>query len=140
MLTRSSQKNFLCVLLLAAIMPLAARPLTLREDAASGTISILRAGEAKPILIQHAGAEQRPYLHPLVAPDGKGVLTEVGPAPHQHETGIFWGITSLNGRNYFENPGAGFWKRVSITTLIAQGEEVKWSTAYHLLDAAGKPL
>src|ERR1044072_7299257 len=39
--------SFFCAL---SLIELAARPLTLREDATAGTIAILRAGEAKPIL------------------------------------------------------------------------------------------
>ncbi|MDO8543080.1 MAG: PmoA family protein [Opitutaceae bacterium] len=139
--TRLSSPLLFCVLVCSgSTMPLAARPLTLREDVANGTLSVLRAGEAKPILVQNAGLEHRPYLHPLVAPDGKGVLTEFSPSHHQHQTGIYWGITRLNGRDFFHHPGPGYWKRVSTSVLIAQGEEVKWSTVYHLLDADGKPL
>lgn len=131
------QISFIFLLLAAA---LSARPLALREDAAAGTLSVFRAGETRPILVQNAGAEHRPYVHPLVAPDGKGILTEFSPSHHRHQTGIYWGFTRLNGRDFFHNPGAGFWKRVSTTALISQGEEVKWSTSYHLLDESGRPL
>src|SRR5262245_61384122 len=90
-----------------------ARPLVLREDSTAGTISVFRAGESTALLTQNAASDSRPYLHPLVAPDGKGVLTELSPAHHRHQTGIYWGLTRVNGRDYFTNPGAGFWRRVS---------------------------
>ena len=127
-------------LVTAAVAAASARPLTLREDAAAGMISISRAGDAKAILVQNAGPEHWPYLHPLVAPGGKGVLTELSPSHHKHQEGIYWGIPRLNGRDFFLNPGVGYWKRVSTAALITQGEEVKWSTTYHLLGEDGKPL
>ncbi|MES2693510.1 MAG: PVC-type heme-binding CxxCH protein, partial [Verrucomicrobiota bacterium] len=130
----------LLALAAALVAGLEARPLTLREDPAKETLSVYRAGEAQPVLTQNAGANFRPYLHPLVSPDGKSVLTEVAPEHHKHQTGIYWGLTSVNGRSFFHNSGQGFWKRVSTSTLIESGEEVKWTTAYHLLDDKGQPL
>ena len=128
------------LLIAATVADSTAGPLALREDSSSGTLAVFRAGSSNPILTQNAGAEMRPYLHPIVAPDGKGVLTELSPAHHQHQTGIYWGLTSLNGRDFFKNPGPGFWRRVSSRALVREGEEVKWSTEYHLLDADGRPL
>lgn len=125
---------------LAVLASVRARPLSVREDAATGTLTVVRAGETKPILTQNAGAEMRPYLHPLVAPDGRGLLTEFSPGHHKHQTGIFWGFTRLNGRDYYHNPGAGYWRRVSARALVSDGEEVKWMTEYHLLDAEGRPV
>lgn len=119
---------------------LPAAPLTLREDAATQTLSVYRPGETRPILTQNAGANVRPYLHPIVAPDGKGILTEVSPAHHPHQTGLFWGFTQLNGRDYFHNRGEGYWRKVASQVLLAQGEEVRWSTSYHLLGADGQPV
>lgn len=114
--------------------------LTLRQDSAAHTISVYRDGVAQPILTQNARPDFRPYLHPLVAPDGKGVLTEFSPSHHKHQTGLYWGLTRVNGRDYFHNPDNGYWRRVSAETIIAQGNEVKWSTVYHLLDAAGAAI
>jgi len=117
-----------------------AGPLTLREDAATHTLSVFRDGVAAPILTQNARPDFRPYLHPIVAPDGKGVLTEFSPGHHKHQTGLYWGFTSVNGRDYFHNPDNNYWRRVSSELVIARGAEVKWSTVYHLLDAAGEPI
>lgn len=117
-----------------------ARPLRLSVDLAAETIAVFRAGSAQPILTQNAGASFRPYLHPLVSPDEKTVLTELSPAHHKHQTGIYWGLTRVNGRDYFHNPDGGHWRRVSSNVLIAEGEEVKWSTVYHLLGADGQPI
>jgi putative membrane-bound dehydrogenase-like protein len=114
--------------------------LRIEHDAAGGTIAVYRAGEREPIVTQNARPDMRPYLHPIVAPDGAGVLTEVSPSHHPHQTGLYWGFTRLNGRDYFHNRGAGYWRRVSATVTQAEGEEVRWETTYDLLDAAGNAV
>ncbi|SEJ29535.1 putative membrane-bound dehydrogenase domain-containing protein [Dyadobacter koreensis] len=101
------------------------------------TISIFRGAETKPIIVQNAKANFRPYLHPIEAPDGKGILTEYSPGHHKHQTGIYWGYTRVNGRDYFHHPDNGYWRRVSATVLEAKGLEVKWQTVYDLLDSTG---
>ena len=93
-----------------------------------------------PLVTQNARPDERPYLHPIVAPDGRGVLTEDKPAHHPHQTGLYWGFTRLNGRDYFHNPGAKYWRRVSATVLRRAGDEVRWQTVYDLLDEAGQPV
>lgn len=112
-------------------------PLRAVQDAKGETISIFRGNDTKPILIQNAKPDFRPYLHPLVAPDGKGVLTEYSPGHHKHQTGIYWGYTRVNGRDYFHHPSDGYWKKVSAGVIEAKGTEVKWQTVYNLLDSTG---
>ena len=114
--------------------------LTLRQDDATNTISVYRENDKEAILTQNARPDFRPYLHPIVAPDGKGLLTEYSPGHHKHQTGLYWGLKQVNGRDYFHNPGAGFWRKVSSAVLVPKGEEVKWTTVYQLLDAEGKPV
>ncbi|MBI5691979.1 MAG: PmoA family protein [Verrucomicrobia bacterium] len=131
--------------LLAALLCLpaariSAGNLSAREDPAAGTITVWRDGGTEPILTQNARPDFRPYLHPLVAPGGRGVLTEVSPGHHPHQTGIFWGFTRVNGRDYFHTPGGTHWRRAAASVIIARGEEVKWSTVYHLLDDAGRAI
>ena len=118
--------------------------LTIKQDERAGTISVFRAGQSDPILTQNAKADSRPYLHPIAAPDGKGVLTEYSPGHHKHQTGLYWGFTQLNGRDYFHNPQGDYWRRVSATVTQGEGtlgrEDVRWQTVYDLLDAAGNSI
>ena len=118
----------------------AAARLTVAHDARAGTISVSRAGSRAPILVHHAKPDVRPYLHPIAAPDGKGVVTEYSPGHHKHQTGLYWGFTRLNGRDYFHNLGGDYWRRVSASVLERLGDEVRWQTVYDLLDAAGQPV
>jgi putative membrane-bound dehydrogenase-like protein len=124
------------------LVPLAAGvPLSIRHDADAGTISVFRSGEDKPILTQNAREDYRPYIHPIVAPDGNGVLTEYQPAHHPHQTGLYWGFTNVNGRDYFHKPGDTHWKRIGAIVLKPEStptdQNVKWQTVYDLLDEDG---
>jgi len=137
-------RRFFSSLILALLACTAAsahdETLTLRQDEAASTISVYRENVAEPILTQNARPDFRPYIHPIVAPDGKGVLTEYSPGHHKHQTGLYWGLKQVNGRDYFHNPGAGFWRKISSAVLVAKGASVKWTTVYQLLDAEGKPV
>src|SRR5690606_5919187 len=55
-------------------------------------------------------------------------------------TGLYWGFTRLNGRDYFHNPGGDHWRRASVDVLDAEGDVVRWQTVYDLLDEAGTPV
>jgi putative membrane-bound dehydrogenase-like protein len=120
--------------------PPAAKGFTIRQDAKTGTIAVFRAGGRTALVTQNARPDERPYLHPIVAPDGRGILTEDKPAHHPHQTGLYWGFTRLNGRDYFHNPGGQFWRRVSANVLQAAGDEVRWQTVYDLLDEGGQAV
>ena len=65
-----------------------AAPLKLVENEEDQTISVYRDGFSEPIIVQHARDDHRPYIHPIVAPDGKGVLTEYSPGHHKHQAGV----------------------------------------------------
>ena len=110
------------------------------QDETAETISIFRGAEKTPILVQNARANFRPYLHPIISPDGKGVLTEYSPGHHKHQTGIYWGYTRVNGRDYFHHPDGDYWKRVSAKVIEGKGGKVKWQTVYNLLDSTGKAV
>lgn len=114
--------------------------LRIDEDAEKGTLSIFREGLTTPILVQNAQSDFRPFLHPLLSPDGKKVITEYSPGHHPHQTGIYWGITRINGRDYFHNPKGDYWKRVSYTVLEKEGTSVSWQTVYDLMDEKGETL
>ena len=65
-------------------------------------LAIHRSGTAAPLLVQHAPAHRRPFIHPLAAPDGVGALTEDMPAHHPWQRGLYVGLNDLDG--------VGFWK------------------------------
>src|SRR6476469_172485 len=74
--------------------PAAARESTLRaeQDETAQTIKVYRANGMEPILTQNARKDVRPYIHPIVAPDGHGIMTAYRPAHHLHQMGNDWGV------------------------------------------------
>jgi putative membrane-bound dehydrogenase-like protein len=114
--------------------------LRIEQQEKGDALMVFRAGGKEPILTQQAQADFRPYLHPIAAPDGKGVLTQYSPGHHKHQTGLYWGFTRVNGRDYFHNPSGGYWRRVSARVVVAQGPQVKWQTVYDLLDEKGAAI
>ena len=100
----------------------------------AGGISIYRPTLEQPLLIFNAPEDARPCVHPLLAPDGNGVLTEYAPGHHKHQTGIYVGFLKVNGRDYFHNRGADHFRRVGFKhEMNSQG--VFWNSTYELLDA-----
>lgn len=65
-------------------------------------LALRRPGSPAPLLVQHAPAHRRPFIHPLAAPDGQGELTEDMPAHHPWQRGLYVGLNDLDG--------IGFWK------------------------------
>jgi len=114
--------------------------LRIEEGEDGSFLMIYRENEEEPIVTQHARPDHRPYLHPIEAPDGKGILTEYSPGHHKHQTGLYWGFTRVNGRDYFHHPEGDYWERISLEIKEAKGKEVRWQTVYHLLDEAGEPI
>ena len=133
-------KKYCALLLITSAITIDAAPLRLVQDQQAETISVLRPGSEQPILVQNAGSDHRPYLHPIVAPDGNGVLTQYSPGHHRHQTGIYWGFTRVNGRDYFHNPANGYWQLQDAKVLADSGEVVQWETVYHLIGEDGEAL
>ena len=138
-------------------------PLRAIQNESNGSIAIYREGEDEPIVTQNAAPGHRPFLHPIVAPDGRGLATQSSPDHHPHQTGLYWGFTRVNGepmdedtlrqwfyrrdkpediaravgRDYFHNLGSDYWRRDSAMVVTESGAEVKWQTVYGMLDAEG---
>ncbi len=115
----------------------AVKILQVREDNQAGTITILRADGKEALLTQVVKPGERPYMHPIIAPDGNGVLTEYRPEHHPHQTGIYWGLKLVNGRDYFMKWQSDYWRRVSANIITSKGQQVKWQTVYDLIDDKG---
>lgn len=114
--------------------------LRIEQNEKAGTISIFRSDSNEPILTQHAREDVRPYIHPIVAPDGKGSLTEYRPKHHLHQTGLYWGLKEVNGRDFFMNWQEDYWQRVSVDVIDGEGQEVRWQTVYDMLGENGETV
>ena len=115
-------------------------PLRIMQDSAAASISVFRSNSRQPILTQIAKKDERPYLHPIIAPDGRGVITEYRPSHHLHQTGIYWGLKLVNGRDFFMNWKNDYWRGVSASIVENKSKQVKWQTVYEMLDENGNIL
>lgn len=114
-----------------------AKILQVKHDKTTGTIEVFRSDGKEPVMTQMAKPDERPYIHPIISPDGKGVLTEYRPEHHPHQTGIYWGLKLVNGRDHFMNYKSDYWRRISASIITNKGEQIRWQTVYDLLDEKG---
>jgi Family of unknown function (DUF6807) len=103
------------------------------EERKDGGISILRPTVKEPIFVFNAPVDGRPYVHPMLAPDGNGMITEFSPGHHKHQTGIYIGFLKVNGRDYFHNRGGDYFRRTAFKHSM-NSEGVQWTSTYELLD------
>jgi hypothetical protein len=111
--------------------------LRIKQDDDTQTICIYRDKDEQPILTQNVPEDARAYLHPIVAPDGKGLITEYRPSHHRHQTGMFWGLKLVNGRDYFMKWQSDYYRRVSTNVIQKTGSKVQWESVYDMLDEKG---
>ncbi|MEC7638793.1 MAG: DUF6807 family protein [Verrucomicrobiota bacterium] len=97
-------------------------------------------GVSEPLIIQNAKDGFRPYLHPIKGPNGNGVFTQYSPGHHKHQTGLYWGLTRVNGRDYFHNPSSKYWRKKSLNIINNSGDVVVWETIYEMLNNEGEAL
>ncbi|MBP7964990.1 MAG: PmoA family protein [Caldilineaceae bacterium] len=119
------------------------RPLALRAERTDGRLQIFRPGMDLPLLIQHAGPDWRPYIHPILAPDGVGALTEDGAGMHhpwQH--GLFIGLNDVNGVGFWtEEAGVdGTFHPQPLAQPKLDGQSVQWLVGSEWRSPGGIPL
>lgn len=65
-------------------------------------LRIERVGGAH-VLTHRLPPNARPTIHPIVAPDGQGILTEDGPSHHPWQRGLYTGFNVVNGVGFWRN-------------------------------------
>ena len=103
-------------------------------------IEVFLEGVTVPIVTQNTKKGFRPYLHPIMGPGGNGIFTQYSPGHHKHQTGLYWGLTRVNSRDYFHNPSTKYWRKKSATTVKRSDEKVEWETIYEMLNNEGESL
>ncbi|WP_409344736.1 PmoA family protein [Paenibacillus sp. MBLB4367] len=94
-------------------------------------IRICRSGQDQPIVAQQAAAHKRPYIHPIVAPDGRGTLTENAPPHHPWQHGLYVGLNQVNGIGFWEegllgNPADGSFHPKPLAMPWTRGNRAGW--------------
>ncbi|MBM3994982.1 MAG: hypothetical protein FJ303_12640 [Planctomycetes bacterium] len=127
-------RNIVSVVVLSGIgQPLFADANVRVEVIKTGGIAIYRPDVKAPLFVFNAPEDARSYVHPMLAPDGQGVITEFAPGHHKHQTGIYVGFLKVNGRDYFHNRGADYFRRRAFEWKN-DSEGVRWTSTYELFD------
>ncbi|QHT58529.1 hypothetical protein GXP70_00080 [Paenibacillus lycopersici] len=117
----------------------------LRAEQTAARLRIYRGEETVPMLEQHAPAGKRPYIHPLLAPDGNGVLTEDVPAHHPWQHGIYIGLNDVNGVGFWtegltNDPKDGSFRPLPLKPAVIDGRRAAWEAETVYLDPEGRPM
>ena len=131
---------FIAITPVIIVSELSADPLEARLSDDGQRISIHEGGSELALVTHHSRPGMRPYLHPVIAPDGRGALTEVHPDHHPHQTGIYWGLKRTNGRDFFMKIYGEHYRKVNSSVVVPAGDAVSWQTVYELLDEQGRGI
>lgn len=111
----------------------------------SQRLAIFRHGQALPLLVQNAESDKRPFIHPILAPDGIGEVTENQPGHHLWQHGLYVGLNRVNGYGFWTEglsndplDGSFHPKPLAPPTIGDNGVSWKVETAYR--SPEGKPL
>jgi hypothetical protein len=111
----------------------------LRAVVTSERIEIYRdAAPDRPILVQRTPANGRPFIHPIVAPDGRGELTEDAPPHHPWQHGLYVGLNDVNGVGFWtEQPTDGAFRAAGHEVWV-RPQAVTWSVTTQWLAPGGE--
>jgi hypothetical protein len=121
-------------------------------EAGPGQIVLYRRSQgsrAGLILEQHAEPDARPYIHPIVAPDGHGLLTENAPSHHPWQHGLYVGLNDVNGAGFWTEGLArggrsketdGTFHPAPLAPPWVQGNRAGWSVESEWRSPGGAPL
>ncbi|MGB0603661.1 MAG: PmoA family protein [Candidatus Latescibacterota bacterium] len=99
-----------------------------------------------PVLVQEAPAQGRPYIHPLHAPKGSGILTENAPGHHPWQHGLYVGLNDVNGIGFWtEGLGGdrekdGLFACSELSDPAQSGGRIQWEVQCQWSAPDGVPL
>ncbi len=105
----------------------------------------IRRDPASPPLIEHKATHgERPYFHPLMAPDGIGVATEDKPAHHLWQHGLYFGLNEVNGFGFWteglSEPTKAKDGSIRCTGATIDPQRSSWTVASDWLSPTGQTL
>ncbi len=99
-----------------------------------------------PVLVQEAPELGRPYIHPLHAPKGSGILTENAPGHHPWQHGLYVGLNDVNGIGFWtEGLGGdrekdGLFACSELSDPAQSGGRIQWEVQCQWSAPDGVPL
>ena len=110
-------------------------------------IRVFREGLPTPILTQHAARDRRPFIHPILAPDGVGELTENEPGHHLWQHGLYVGLNAVNGVGFWTEglddktrDRDGTFHPAPLEDARLQGNSAGWRVASEWRSPGGEPM
>ncbi len=120
-------------------------PSPLRGDHTPSCIAIFRHDQSTPLLVQRADPDTRPFIHPILAPDGNGTLTENAPPHHPWQHGLYVGLNDVNGVGFWtegraNNPQDGSFHPRPLAKPSVDGSTCQWEVISDWRAPDGSPL
>jgi hypothetical protein len=111
----------------------------IRED--DDRVLRIERGNGQPVLTHRIPPDARPHMHPIIAPDGKGVLTEDRPSHHPWQQGLYTGFNLVNGIGFWRNEqkDGSFAPRLEGTPEL-YGNTLRWSLVNPWRHPDGSPM
>lgn len=106
-------------------------------------LRLFRAGAPLPFLTQHARRNRRPFIHPILAPDGVGEVTEDGAGGHHDwQHGLFIGLNEVNGVDFWHErkDGDGTFHPRPIIAQVVDEHAVSWIVTSEWRSPQGAPM
>ncbi len=108
-------------------------------------LAIFRGGFVHPVLVQNAVPHERPFIHPLLAADGMGELTENEPPHHPWQHGLYTGLNDVNGYGFWtENltgkPQEGSFHPLPLIAPVVCEQSVAWTVVTEWKATGGELL
>ncbi|MCQ6560725.1 DUF6807 domain-containing protein [Paenibacillus mendelii] len=117
----------------------------LRVDSSAHQLALYRQGQDTPLLVQQAKPDHRPYIHPILAPDGIGVLTEDAPPHHPWQHGLYVGLNDVNGYGFWsegltDSPSDGTFHPIAISNVRSRENQASWTVTTQWREPGGELL
>lgn len=97
--------------------------------------------------MQNAQVDRRPYIHPIVSPNGVGIVTENSPSHHLWQHGLYVGLNDVNGVGFWSEglskTGAdtdGTFHPQIVGVPYADGSHASWTIQTEYRSPAGEPI
>ena len=117
----------------------------LSVDHAPERIAIRRRDQTTPFMVQQASRDKRPFIHPILAPDGNGTLTENAPPHHPWQHGLYVGLNDVNGIGYWtegvhQSPTDGTFHPRPLAAPVVDGARCSWTVVSDWRGPDGRAL
>ncbi|UVI28292.1 DUF6807 domain-containing protein [Paenibacillus spongiae] len=117
----------------------------LRVECKDHRLALYRQGQDTPLLVQLAEPDKRPYIHPILAPDGIGILTEDAPPHHPWQHGLYVGLNDVNGFGFWSEgltgaPSDGTFHPLAISHVNATDNRAGWTVKTQWREPGGEAI